>query len=222
MKSDSNWPDELIRVIELRELLAWHSHELSQPIAAMGTCIGAVKMLLGADADPRAVTALDRGLAQIDRVRDTMATASQRFPQSENSDVDVLALTCTVADRFGLEIQANHDGPLRVAVDATELMVVLFHLLRNAVEADKDVASVEVTLSEADGDVQWLISNRAQSNPSEEWFEPFVSTKSGRLGLGLLMVKRLLARMNGSFQLDAQDGRVRARIALPTGEIDES
>ena len=97
------------------------------------------------------------------------------------------------------------------------LRPVLLNLLLNAHQAGRD-RPVEVNVVTRDGACTITVLDRGPGIPPEvraRVFEPFYTTKPGGTGLGLPVVRRLLALQGGSLRLmDREGGGTAAEITL--------
>jgi two-component system sensor histidine kinase TtrS len=109
-----------------------------------------------------------------------------------------------------------------VAIDAGELAVALGCLLENALEAAPVAGALRVACTSAAGGL--LAVTVEDDGPgfgpeaAERAFDPFFSTKPGRLGLGLAIARRIALRWGGRVDLRSPGpGRTgtQARLLLP-------
>ncbi|HEX8536345.1 MAG TPA: ATP-binding protein, partial [Cystobacter sp.] len=105
--------------------------------------------------------------------------------------------------------------------DPGQIRQVFVNLMENAVQAVGDTGSVRLSGS-AEPDAVVLVLEDSGPGVSEairrRMFEPLITTKSGGIGLGLPLVKRILERHGGSITYDPQGGggaRFVLRLALP-------
>jgi signal transduction histidine kinase len=140
--------------------------------------------------------------------------------------VDVAALARELVARMpgprGVAVQVEEGPSPSLVVDGAELELSVACLLENAFESLEAGAGGRVTLRAAAGpndtvrieveDDGMSLSSKARGRV----FEPFFSTKPGRLGLGLNVVRRIAGRWGGTvdFQPNADRGVVQA-LSLP-------
>ncbi len=126
--------------------------------------------------------------------------------------------------RFQENIPSIYLDPLRMEQAIT-------NLIRNAWEASRDGSSVEVSvhLEEGEADPEWAIIAVADHGPGipEEVlphvFEPFYTTKSTGLGLGLCVARRLIEAHGGALELDSTVGEgTTAWIRLPLTHLSDT
>ena len=127
-----------------------------------------------------------------------------------------LALVEPLAQRLQVDIDVQpHDASARIDCDGVMIEQVLFNLLRNALESvatqpspvARDAVTVRIA-DDADG-VMISVSDRGAgiADPGR-LFQPFYTTKSEGMGLGLAIAKAIV---------EAHGGTVRAEAGAPTG-----
>ena len=121
----------------------------------------------------------------------------------------------------------------RLAADLDQLIQAFLNIAKNAAEAVAGQADGEIAFSTsfrpgvkvrsaASGaarpqlEVQ-IIDNGPGLHPdvAERLFEPFASTKLNGMGLGLTVAADIVARHDGSIEVDSAPGRTAFRILLP-------
>jgi two-component system, LuxR family, sensor kinase FixL len=211
------------------ELTAGVAHELNQPLTAITNYAHACERLLGnAASDPQLLReALQQIAAQaqraadiVQRLRDLAARQStgEREPTSLNAVVGELReLIETNARlqgvRLTLDLAPNLPG---VMIDARRIQHVVLNFVQNSLEAlavrPTADAAIRIQTSATAGDaVELAVSDNGPGlapDVTQRAFDPFVSTKSSGLGLGLA-INRSIAR--------AHHGSVGYRPVEPTG-----
>ena len=96
---------------------------------------------------------------------------------------------------------------------------VIYNLLLNAAQASPPNASVTVKTRENDGMVEIKVIDRGMGIPPkliENIFNPFYTTKSGGVGLGLAIVSKIVDEHGGSISVESEPGEGSVfRIYLP-------
>lgn len=128
-------------------------------------------------------------------------------------------LTPVAAER---DIRLNHDGcpqcpPLRV--DADQLQQALLNLVKNAIEASPEGGTVAINGKPCREGWQLSVCNQGEPITSAEQariFDAFFTTKPKGTGLGLFLVKRVLAEHGGEISVssDADHGTIMT-LTLP-------
>jgi C4-dicarboxylate-specific signal transduction histidine kinase len=218
---------ETVHRVDMREMFGWLAHELAQPLSAMGAYMGAALRLLDGEAEPRASGALRQGLAQIDRARDAIGAARGHLGGPSDTSFEVAECVREVMAALALPARALVLGPgaARSIVSSREdLQSVLFHLLRNAIEAAEEgsaaggdpALAVRISVAAHPPGMVMRVFNPCRESPEERWYEAFYTTKSGHLGLGLTVTRRLCQGLGGSVVAAAPaPGEVCFRVELP-------
>ncbi len=96
----------------------------------------------------------------------------------------------------------------QVMVDGDKIRQVLLNLFHNACEAMENGGKINISLSAPDGfkrnKVRILVSNDGPGIPKKDWeniFEPFYTTKSSGIGLGLANARKIVEQHKGSIRV---------------------
>jgi signal transduction histidine kinase len=100
-----------------------------------------------------------------------------------------------------------------------QLTQILNSLLANALEAMDDGGTLTVSLDPSDSQrVSVTVSDTGKGMTEEQRrmaFRPFFTTKQGGLGVGLVLVKRIMERFGGTVALDSREGEgTRVRLSF--------
>jgi two-component system sensor kinase FixL len=216
------------RLAAVTEMAAGVAHELNQPLTAITNYAHACERLLArADSDPlllrealHEITAqAERAAGVVQQVRDRTETQpAARRPGSLNTVVaELRKFVQTEARLHGARLRVTLSPHLpEVLLDATRIQHAIVNFVHNSLEAlalrPRADATIHIQTSVAAGDAVELavIDNGPGLAPDAELrvFDPFFSTKSGALGLGLA-INRRIARAHG--------GTVGYRPNQPTG-----
>lgn len=228
----------LARLNELGEMASTLAHELNQPLSAIANYAQGCTRLLQQAPDSTA--------ARMREAVEEMARQSLRAGQiirhlrelvvrgdSQNSvenlrklveEASALALMGT--NDVGVQSDFEFDptvGPL--LVDRVQIQQVLTNLMRNAIEAMRNSDARRLSVRTfADGPEQ-VVVEVSDTGPgiSEEiasqLFKPFVTTKSGGMGIGLSISKRIIESHGGTIEVSKNaDGGATFRFTLPIYE----
>ncbi len=151
----------------------------------------------------------------------TLASRAPRAQEGERQRLDLGAIARTLV--AGLErpaevrLRVNAGGPVWCAGDPVQLELALFFLIDNAVEALAGGGTVTVTVGDDALEVE--DDGPGLGAAAERAFEPFFSTRPGRLGLGLNVARTIAARHGGTVEIGAGPGGrgVRAVIRVAGG-----
>lgn len=148
-----------------------------------------------------------------------------QFPMEQIIDSSLKMVTESLALK---NIQVNKDyqrGMPPVFVDADKMRLVIVNILRNAYEELDEGGEIEIILSlqedEEDKKVKIEISDNGAGIAEAEWgniFEPFYTTKSAGIGLGLANAKKIVEQHNGSIRIIKKEGKGACfKILIPCG-----
>jgi len=205
-----------LRLAAAGEMASALAHELNQPMTAL-TAYGEVCEFLLArgetgntlkDAIRRMVAESARAADVVRRLRDFFRTGATRLELMEVSSLVAAATSPFVARAAeqGIELKVGAAPDGQVFVDRLQLEVVMRNLLSNAFEAvaSRPPGGRSVTLSSAiepGGALRLTVEDNGPGiSPSTAGhvFEPFVSTKSSGLGLGLAISRAIIEAHGGS------------------------
>ena len=116
-------------------------------------------------------------------------------------------------------------GDLYAQTDHRAFHQVMLNLMTNAADAfdhhDNALVNVDVKPISADL-VQVLVSDNGRGMGTSErqnLFRPFYTSKPQGTGLGLVIIKKMLARMNSTIRIESSSGwGTTVTMCLPTGE----
>lgn len=225
---------------ELRDSLRQKTH-----LAALGTAVSKInhdlrnilataqlvsdRLTVSADPEVRKIT--PRLLASIDRATNLCAR-TLKFGRADEPEpvktrfalrplVDEVGATVGGAGEDGLEWENAVGETVTVCADYDQLFRVLLNLGRNAVQAAGAGAHVRVAAAVLDdGRLAIDVTDNGPGLPDrarQHLFEPFTgSTRAGGTGLGLVIVKDLIAAHGGEVTLgETGPGGTTFRIVLP-------
>jgi C4-dicarboxylate-specific signal transduction histidine kinase len=226
------------RVSLLGQLSAAIAHQLNQPLASiLGNAEAAQKMLEREPVDVAElreicadIVAADHHAAQV--IRRRSARFKRGEPAFESLDVDELVRDTLELTRGLLTIR--HVSVVlepvaelpRISGDRVQLQQLLLNLIVNACDAsaelpeDRRVVTIGTGLQ--DSMVQLCVTDRGPGVPPEsieKVFEPFWSTRSRGMGMGLAVCRSVAAAHHGSLTVqNTQEGGARFCALLPVQE----
>lgn len=209
----------------LGEMVSGIAHEVNQPLAAISTYASACRRMLNAgQATPgELVEVLEKISRQAERagqvIRGLRAMVRQR--ETERALLDLNPLVDEVVqlaeiDLRGstqrLELELAPDLPCFLG-DGVQIQQVLMNLIRNAAEAMRESGSgEEVRVSTrlgADGMLELCVSDQGPGVAPEveaRLFDPFLTTKSQGMGLGLSICKSIMQAHAGDLTYRRRTG----------------
>ena len=217
---------------QLGELTAGAAHELRNSLATLRGYLSLIER------DPQGKM-LPEYLAEVRHESDHLKRVLEDFltfarPGSlRPKEVDLMGLAHRAAADPGLGGAAVEVVAPSPDVDSDDWVVqgdpqllerAVRNLLSNAVEAQREVsceAPVIVRLGLRGGGVELEIEDRGPGLPAnpERMFDPFFSQRSGGVGMGLALTRRIALLHMGHVEIEGREtGGVRAVLWLPAGK----
>jgi signal transduction histidine kinase len=194
------------------ELVGSLAHELNQPLGAILSNLEGLARLLSQDHWQPALAskAVKNAIQDAKRAGEIVRRVRSMFKNDDThkAAIDVGSLVNEVAELIGNEAEFRgialriDDSPvrLRIMADHIQIQQCLLNLLTNSFDAIAQLKSStpEVTISFAQEEEGWIRlnvrDNGAGVDPAvaDRLFEPFVTTKTKGMGLGLLVTKSIV------------------------------
>ena len=200
------------RLTTMGEMASSLAHELNQPLTAISNySMGAVAMVNAGQTDPqKLLPALEKAAAQaqragkiISRIREFVKRSEpRRQPVAIQTILDnAISLAEIDASKRGIDIEVRvPDGLPKVLADPILIEQVLLNLIKNGLEAmqrnNEQPLAVEVRQDENTVEVAVIDAGHGVSDP-QRLFEPFFSTKSEGLGMGLNICRTIIESHHG-------------------------
>ncbi len=126
-----------------------------------------------------------------------------------------------------IAIYRNYSPDVRpIPLDGELMESVIYNLLLNACQASQPGSAVTVKTRTIDGAVEVAVIDRGTGiDPKhrENIFNPFFTTKSDGVGLGLAIVAKIVDEHGGRLVVDSEPGRGSVfRVILPSGQRNEN
>jgi two-component system sensor histidine kinase HydH len=209
------------RLSALGEMAAVLAHEIRNPLASLK----GHAQLLSERFDPEGPERhkADRIVKEATRL-EKLTTSLLDFARSGSltrAPHDPLHPLQAAIDTVGLaaiDVDASH-APARWSMDADALQQLLTNVLQNAVQATPNGEAVRVEVGVEDGSLVYRIRDRGPGVPhglEQRIFEPFVTTRTRGVGLGLAVAQRIARLHGGAITVSTHSrGGALFRIAIP-------
>lgn len=218
--------DSLVKRQVASQTVAAIAHELNQPLVA-ASAYGEVALEMARAIEPpmeELAAILEKNIEQVHR-----AGASLRqlvtFLHKTEVDFSPLDINKTITKAVAI-VRKNGAAPFKAAlklapnlpkVRGNELQIqkVVINLIQNAIEAMRDAGiasgaiSVRLSTSSAGRMAQVTVSDTGpglDAQNARKIFDPFFSTKSGGLGLGLAVSRAMIEAHGGRLWIDPKPG----------------
>ncbi|MGH9611651.1 MAG: two-component system sensor histidine kinase NtrB [Bryobacteraceae bacterium] len=216
------------RLAAIGQLSAGLAHELRNPLHTMKT---SAELLLKSVADENEVAREMAGFisSEVDRTN-SLVTRFLDFARPLALRKDIADVHQAI-DRAIAQVE-RHDPPLEVAIyrnyspdvrpfpfDSELMERVFYNLIVNAAQASPAHGAVTVKTRQLDGSVEIAVIDRGSGIDKanlESIFNPFFTTRSGGVGLGLPIVSKIVDRHSGGISVESEKGEGTVfRILLP-------
>ena len=211
------------RLLAARKLEEWNkmaavvSHEINNPLAAIGNLLFLVQLNPGLPEDVSPF--VQQASEEVKRI-ETLTRSTLGFFRTSTEPEQVDLASSAEAVRFLLgptlrqrvvEMEIQPQGDCTVTAYAVETRQVLLNLVRNAVEATpRGGGKVTVSLEGRADDVRVVVADQGPGIPSDlmpRLFQFGVTTK-GELGngMGLWLARQLVTRHGGTIEVESKAG----------------
>jgi signal transduction histidine kinase len=123
---------------------------------------------------------------------------------------EVIALVWAKAEKDGIRIHHNYGELPKLSLDPDFIKTCILNVILNAFQAMPSGGDLSVSTKTSDSRVYLIIEDTgvgiAKENISK-LFDPFFSTKSTGLGLGLALTKRVVEEHSGKVDFQSVEGR---------------
>ncbi len=215
------------RLAVLGRVAAGLAHEIRNPLGAIAASVKLLESSTELTADERLLCELIRRETSRldDLVSDMMDLARARKPERTQVDVARVAReVVTMAQHVGRaagDVEVGYVGleTATVSADPAQLRQLLWNLLRNAVQASRPGARVEVRVEAGPGGLELSVSDEGEgldAEAREQLFDAFYSTRTQGTGLGLAVVKRIADEHGFELSVESEQGRG-ARFTVSLG-----
>lgn len=227
------------RLNEMGQMISLLAHELNQPLTAIMNYMNAAGRMVGALGVPQAERARElmskasdqaaRAGQIIRRLRDFVEKRETSHMREDLNELIEEAIELALLGSADMNVKvtidlAPHLPP--VFVDKIQIQQVVLNLARNAIEAMQSVSVRRLAITtQADDDCFVRISVE-DTGPgllpevAERLFQPFVTTKSKGMGIGLSICRTIVGAHGGELWMSPNGGEGTAfHFTLPTKKV---
>ncbi|VVB72970.1 Methanogenesis regulatory histidine kinase FilI [uncultured archaeon] len=212
------------RLAAIGEMALMVGHDLSNPLQAIMTSVYLAKEKLNKyslqnQKDPMMQDILF-ALSSIEKQSNYMSeilSDLHDFTRPLNPkivDIDILSFVKKVIAMMkipkNIEVQTEIEGGLTWKGDPTMMERVLVNLINNAIQAMPDAGKLIVAVTGSEEGTVLKIKDTGTGIPPElisKVFTPLFTTKSRGIGMGLVIVKRLVEAQGGSINMESVMGK---------------
>lgn len=193
-------------------------HEIGNPLNSVKMALSVLSMNLERYPPKTIREFVDRSLGEVSRV-EYLLRSLKNFSMFESPNVEPISIQVFMKnfialvekDFTGQGVRIHVDLPsedILVLTDHRAFHQVLLNLMVNAVDAlrDRDDARIDVLVKGVPGCVKVEVHDNGCGIAPESQrnlFRPFFTSKPNGTGLGLVIVKKMLAKMNSSIHIES-------------------
>jgi two-component system sensor histidine kinase/response regulator len=220
---------ELIHVSRLSELglmVSALAHEVNQPLTAVGNYLRATQRLVEIGETGKVRNALAKALSEVTRASEIIRRLRDFVRKSDSEKraeylgtviEETVELAVVATHRAGVSVDLRLDPQATMAlINKVQIQQVLLNLIRNAVEAMDGRPQQSLVITTLPSDVDMVELSVADSGPGlssevrANLFQPFITTKSAGMGVGLSICHTII---------EAHGGRLWAEDNSDTGTV---
>lgn len=208
-------------------------HELGNPINSIKAALSVVRRNLQRFDTAKIESYLDGTLEEVERV-EYLLRSLRSYNALETQAPSPVALPAFFAgferlvrrdfERRDIHLTVECERGLTAVGDERALHQVLLNLLTNAADALPEAGprTIRVVAQRRRGSIHVEVVDTGHGIPSEQLerlFQPFSTFKPGGTGMGLVISRRLLAKMRGTIAIESEVGRgTRVTVQLEEAE----
>lgn len=212
------------RLTAMGEMASALAHELNQPLSAIANYMKGSERLLDVEPPDRdkikgaLASAAEQALRAgqiIRRLRDFVAKgeSERRIESLSKLLEEAIALAMIGAKERGVRLRFDIDRGLDlVLADKVQVQQVVLNLMRNAIDAMESWPHSELTVASrpaADDMVEIAVTDTGPGiapEVADQLFQPFVTTKSQGMGVGLSICRTIVEAHGGRIWVEANPG----------------
>lgn len=205
-------------------------HELGNPINSIKAALSVLRTNFDSYSRETVAEYLDRVGAELGRV-ESLLRSFKSFSLYERPEIEPVEMGALLGDfarlvsddtrRRDISLSVEVEGKCWAACDPRAMRQVLLNLFANAADAvaGREGSKVRLAASLGEGLALVRIQDNGHGMSPEQrrnLFKPFHTTKEKGTGLGLVISRKMVARMSGTITVESEEGLgTTVTIALP-------
>jgi len=194
-------------------------HEIGNPVNSMKTALSVLRGKLDSASTDTVREYIDRAMAEVSRL-EYLLKALKNFNMYETPDLKkiqidpfiriFMSLTAGDFEKKGIRLELDISPQVEYAyADPRALQQVLLNIMTNAGDAleGRPEPKIMITIMRMGNTVLIRVSDNGcgiSEKQQKELFMPFYTTKAHGTGLGLMIARKMLSRMNGNLQISSE------------------
>jgi signal transduction histidine kinase len=220
------------KIATLGRVAAQVAHEVRNPLAGLLLYSHHLKNKVGGQLAQSELEVIDKIIDTIDNLTSTTeqilnfarpVKLAPRWLDLNRVVADVLSLLKSQISANGIETRLSlSDSDFMGMLDEASIRGALLNLLLNAVQAMPKGGTLTIAIGSEGGRLRLIISDTGQGISEakiKHIFEPFNTTKSRGLGLGMPYAQKIIEQHAGRISLESRLGEgTQVKIELPKGD----
>ena len=220
------------KITALGRMAAHLAHELKNPIAGLRLYSLHLKSKVAHKLALSEATIIDKIIGGINHLSETAdnvldfarpITLTRRQVDHKRLILDAVQLLEPQLTANNIKVNLSlDDSVVLVRFDEAAMRATLINLMVNSIQAMTEGGQLSISSASSNGSLELEVADTGRGmNPDQikQIFEPFYTTKSRGLGLGMSYALKVVEQHGGSIRVDSSPGEgTRVNISLPVGE----
>lgn len=207
------------------------AHEIRNPLNYISLCIDHIKEKYRPEGDEKSaalvslINSMKQEIHRLDKLVSDFLDYGRPLKlnlhqaKMENVLSETMELIKIKADSEKVTINEQYDFLPEIMLDSELLKTCFFNIISNSLQAMPDGGTLSIRTSQLDGQFVLQVSDTGTGISKENLskvFEPFFTTRSKGLGLGLAITKRVMEEHGGKIEFVSEEGKgTEATLSIP-------